>query len=414
MKLISLFAVGFGCMKTAAITFTLILTVVGCKPADLKNAPRNIYNPPTKNGFTAAEVIDPQVRNSSIVVNPGNEHLVYHDSEGTHQYSYTPDPRLAEIVFKYMPIDPRTGEPRNYVEKIPLSVVKGDGYQRAFDFSTLIYTIGDLREKSFQAIQIATEKVDVSKIQIVEIYKQFPCFKFKNEEGKTRCKLTKDETTAEVAVYESSKRCSKLKKLSRKYDGLSVSDETAFSDAVTNCKKIEVTKKEIEKERKALSTIYKTGKDLANEMLNTAEEFTNEHFLATTATKFDPDTTSKLKSIIRFNEQNAENNFEINSVEEISLAIDFGLEAGGFELYSTENGRIKDFQLITTPAGNKRLLFVLINADYEISADLSVTSRPNLGVTIKGTFDAYFPALDKYRKGVMSFEFDFQGKELKF
>jgi hypothetical protein len=90
---------------------------------------------------------------------------------------------------------------------------------------------------------------------------------------------------------------------------------------------------------------------------------------------------------------------------QFQLAVDFNI-GRGYQLFSLENGLIRDFVYVELAPGVWQLTFKLYNERFWLDAELSMDVNDIYDLRFSGDTDVYFPD-GTVRKGVMKIEMDF-------
>lgn len=334
--------------------------------------------------FQVNKTFDGTIGDATIITFPSGE-----DLSG---YSYAYPEVQWKTVMSRLP----------YGDQLPLTYeADSTSGSKIAQVSTAILSLGKLKDNSLRKLKQVQFGIKATEAQVLPmidaVLSQFPCFKLK--EDKRKCKLEADETT--VAKGKLPKKCSELKRNLKKFDELSVEQESAYQEGITQCGALQDKISEVQDLEEKVQTIRQMGRDLGVALVEDYSAYAGFTGLVVVNSKEKEE--GDFTSTIKFNETKTK-------IETLSLGVNFG---SGYKEYSLENGGISDMVYDQTSRGTSRLKFT-INGDYKIEALLSVTSEVIVlhksgatytNIRLKGTTLNTF-SNGVVRKGVMALQVD--------
>lgn len=274
------------------------------------------------------------------------------------------------------------------------------GFKKVETITYLVLRAGDARDKGQVEIEKTEAKINAIKDNLTNILSRHTCYVIKTGPNRRKCKAQPDADTNDEGKVANT--CDQLFRWIDKGDFIEYTEEDyakAHTD-IAECNSSGGSDLEnLENYILEQSTMRETAKGIVLEMLHEAEEYTDELYVATAATKTDKDEVTYLESHIEMNSDRT-------AFTKFSLAIDFGI-GKGFEMYSLENGRIENLTFQKGRDGVEVLRFSMNNGIYRTDAELSTTVANYFDLRFAGETTVTLPN-GKTRKGVMKIELDFK------
>ncbi len=356
----------------------------GGPKADKIDITSDIHHAKEVSQFQVNKTFDGTIGDATILTFPQGEDLV------GYSYAY-PEMQWKTVMSRL-----------SYGDQLPLTyAAESTSGSKIAQISTAILSLGKLKDNSLRKLKQVQFGIKATEAQVQPMIKsvlsQFPCFKLK--ENKRKCKLEADETT--IAKAKLPKKCSELKRNLKKFDELSVEQESSYQEGITQCGALQDKISAVRDLEEKVLTIRQMGRDLGVALVEDYSAYAGFKGLivVNSKEKEEGDFTSTLK----FNDTKTK-------VDVFSLGVNFG---SGYQEYSIENGGISNLVYDQTARGTSRLSFS-INGDYRIDAVLSVSSEVIVlhksgatytNIRLKGTTTNTFPD-GKVRKGVMALQVD--------
>jgi hypothetical protein len=326
--------------------------------------------------FTDKE-IDPEVRSITLLTLPIEKDVV--------GFSYTPNREDWDFTFSSI----------NHGHRVPFGVqARSSNFNKVSDLIYIVLASGDVRNASFE--RIVHSKRDQTRIigRLNSIFNAHPCFMGLRPNHRS-CFPRQSEGTVDTARFAES--CEVLERWT--WMEMSDEDEELLADNLVQCREVDGGRLQAIDELIAHEgDIRNQAKGIVLDLLSELEAHTGEVFVATGATKGEVDSINGHQSLIQMNADRT-------AFTQFQLAVDFNI-GRGYQLFSLENGLIRDLELKELIPGVWRLTFFLDNDAYTLEAELSMDVQDVYDLRFSG--DTVLTYKDgTVRKGLMKLELDF-------
>jgi hypothetical protein len=325
----------------------------------------------------ADKVIDSEVRSITLLTMPVEQDVV--------GFSYQPDPRDWSIVFSSIP----------YGDRIPYGIpLELDAFNKTAQVVYTVMVAGDVRNASYERIKTKESEKALILARLEQLLILHPCYTGLRPNHRS-CFAHQSELTVETPRIADS--CDVLSRWN--WMNLTAEEEESLAQNLEDCRNVDGGRlADLDQEIASEDDIRDKAKGIVLDLLNQAERHARSNFVATGATKSEEDTINGYRSLIQMSADR-------RSFTQFQLAVDFNI-GQGYQLYSLENGLIRDFVYSELAPGVWQLTFKLFNDRFWLDAELSMDVNDIYDLRFSGDTDVYFPD-GTIRKGVMKIEMDF-------